>query len=345
MTVRVFPRAVLHAPEIKLKNGPNGGRLYTSPAGTFEVYGAILDKYRRFGGPRSVLGFPVTDERGTPDGVGRYNHFQGGSIYWTPTTGAHVVYGAIRERWEAIGWELSYLGYPLSDEEAFDEGGRVSQFQGGQIYWWPDTGAIDLSEVVVSYAGLVCFEETTSDQSSDSDEPYVIFGVLSPAGGSTLASQVYEPGDGIDDGDWVRDRIELFRGKPGGLVLSTTVMEHDYGDPNAYKKQIEDGVKLASSGVSYLVTLIPVVGPILGAGAGAGLVAPKGDNVKALQRLFDFGDERIGQDATTLTPKQMIVLAARTPEREFKSIGLKVETRFIKRQGASYKVYFSLATA
>jgi uncharacterized protein with LGFP repeats len=25
------------------------------------------------------LGYPVTDETGTPDGHGRYNHFQGGT--------------------------------------------------------------------------------------------------------------------------------------------------------------------------------------------------------------------------------------------------------------------------
>jgi uncharacterized protein with LGFP repeats len=28
--------------------------------------------------------------------VMKFNHFAGGSIYWSPATGAHVVYGAIR---------------------------------------------------------------------------------------------------------------------------------------------------------------------------------------------------------------------------------------------------------
>jgi uncharacterized protein with LGFP repeats len=45
------------------------------------VIGAIRDKWLALGGPSSFLGQPLTDELGTPDGVGRFNHFQGGSIY------------------------------------------------------------------------------------------------------------------------------------------------------------------------------------------------------------------------------------------------------------------------
>jgi hypothetical protein len=36
------------------------------------------------------LGYPTTDDKGSPDGVGRYNHFSGksgASIYFTPSTG------------------------------------------------------------------------------------------------------------------------------------------------------------------------------------------------------------------------------------------------------------------
>ena len=42
------------------------------------------------------LGYPTTNEQTTTDGIGRYNHFQKGSIYWSPTTGAHEVFGLIR---------------------------------------------------------------------------------------------------------------------------------------------------------------------------------------------------------------------------------------------------------
>jgi uncharacterized protein with LGFP repeats len=77
-----------------------------------------------------LLGYPLTDETKTPDGVGRFNHFQNGSIYWTPTTGSHEVHGPIRARWAELGWEKSTLGYPVKDEYAVT-GGRESEFQKG----------------------------------------------------------------------------------------------------------------------------------------------------------------------------------------------------------------------
>ena len=118
-----------------------GGDIYVSDASiAHEVHGAIIERYTAVAGPNGILGLPTTDLSLAPDGVGVYSHFQGGSIYWSPTTGAHEVHGAIRDKWAAMGWERSYLGYPTSDEMAA-AGGRVSHFQGGDIYWSAATGA------------------------------------------------------------------------------------------------------------------------------------------------------------------------------------------------------------
>ncbi|MEX3959985.1 LGFP repeat-containing protein [Trinickia sp. EG282A] len=121
-----------------------GGSIYwTAATGAFEVHGLIRDKWASMGWERSFLGYPLTDESGTPDGVGRFNHFQGGSIYWTPATGAWEVHGAIRDKWASMGWERSFLGYPVSDEMATPDGrGRVSNFQRGSITWTADSGAL-----------------------------------------------------------------------------------------------------------------------------------------------------------------------------------------------------------
>jgi uncharacterized protein with LGFP repeats len=106
------------------------------------VHGDIRIKWARFGGVRSFLRFPTTDELGTPDGHGRSNHFEGGSIYWTPELGAHEVHGLIRDKWASMGWERSRRRYPTSDEKATSDGrGRVSEFQGGAILWTPERGA------------------------------------------------------------------------------------------------------------------------------------------------------------------------------------------------------------
>jgi uncharacterized protein with LGFP repeats len=120
------------------------GSIYWSPStGAHEVHGSIWGHYKAFGGPSSPIGFPITDETGTPDGVGRYNHFQSGSIYWTPSTGPHEVQGAIHAKWAAAGWELGPLGYPTTDETTTADGiGRFNHFsKGGAIYWTPSTGA------------------------------------------------------------------------------------------------------------------------------------------------------------------------------------------------------------
>jgi uncharacterized protein with LGFP repeats len=122
-----------------------GGTIYWSPAtGAHAVHGAILTHYQALGGPGGFLGFPVTDETGTPDGIGRFNHFANdGSIYWTSPTGAWSVHGAVRDHWQALGWEAGPLGYPTTDELGTPDGvGRFNAFsKDAAIYWTPQTGA------------------------------------------------------------------------------------------------------------------------------------------------------------------------------------------------------------
>ncbi|GGN09136.1 uncharacterized protein with LGFP repeats [Actinoplanes campanulatus] len=116
------------------------GRLYHSAAtGAHAVRGAILTKYRALGTAGSFLRYPTAGERPGAGG-GWYSTFQGGSIYWSPATGAHEVHGAIRTRWLALGGEGGHLGYPRSDETAVSVG-RAVQFQRGNAYWNSTDGA------------------------------------------------------------------------------------------------------------------------------------------------------------------------------------------------------------
>jgi len=112
----------------------HGSIYWTSSPGAFEVHGVIRDAWAQLGWEAGLLGYPITDETGTPDGIGRYNVFQNGSIYWTAQTGAFEVHGHIRDAWAAAGWEAGALGYPTSNEYAVD-GGRRSDFQHGSITW------------------------------------------------------------------------------------------------------------------------------------------------------------------------------------------------------------------
>jgi uncharacterized protein with LGFP repeats len=116
----------------------------------YAVYGEIAKKWQSLGGPAGFLGLPLTDETGTPDGVGRFNHFQRGSIYWTPQTQAHEVHGVIRDKWAAMGWERSSLGYPISDELPIGDGiGRYSNFQGGTLFWSAKAGAHEMHSAIM----------------------------------------------------------------------------------------------------------------------------------------------------------------------------------------------------
>ncbi|WP_432570459.1 LGFP repeat-containing protein [Kineococcus sp. SYSU DK005] len=104
------------------------------------VQGAIAARWNALGAARGVLGAATTCELLTPNGAARYTHFQNGSIYWSSSTGAQDVRGAIKDRWAALGWETSWLALPLTGENAL-RGGAFNHFQGGSIYWSPPTGA------------------------------------------------------------------------------------------------------------------------------------------------------------------------------------------------------------
>ncbi len=116
------------------------GSIYSHPGtGTHVVKGLIREKYASLGWENSFLGYPLTDEIALPGGA--FNHFEGGSIYFSPRTGARVVLGAIRDAWARQGWETGRLGYPSSDE--YDvAGGRRSDFTGGSITWRAGDGRV-----------------------------------------------------------------------------------------------------------------------------------------------------------------------------------------------------------
>ena len=113
---------------------PPKGYTALAPCTREAVVGEIATKYDALGSCNSVIGPPITLEQTAPDGVGRFSVFERGSIYWTPTLGAHEVHGRIRDAWSAEGWEAGRLGYPTSDE-LVEGDGRRSDFEHGYIHW------------------------------------------------------------------------------------------------------------------------------------------------------------------------------------------------------------------
>ena len=273
-------------------------------------------------------------------GRGYRVRYENGTIY--VGAGAAWVYGAIGARYDEMGGPESWLGLPVADEAEFAEGGRVSVFQNGAIYWWPDVGAIELNEVVVHYTGLVSFGETSWDQGSDSDEPYVILGVVAPQGSSSTRTAVYQD---VDSGESRTDLIEIYRGKPYGINISTLLMENDEGDPDKYKDAMTAAVGAAATGLDAAIAAIPVVGPPLAGIAAPALAAAVPVVATELNRLLDTADDKLGEATQAISPKQMVVLAARTANSSFRGIGFKLETPLLSDGDASYKAYFGFVPA
>ena len=130
-----------------------GGAIYFTPStGAHVLTGDILAKYKALGGPSSFLGAPTTD---VTLGKGFYScDFQGGSIYWLSTTGAHVLNGDILAKYRALGGPQSFLGMPTADQQS-SKGLYWCDFQGGSIYWGSGLGAHVLNgEVNAKYKAL-----------------------------------------------------------------------------------------------------------------------------------------------------------------------------------------------
>jgi uncharacterized protein with LGFP repeats len=106
---------------------------------------AINQTWEASGGPTSPLGPKDGGVYPVADGFGQ--NFAGGKIFFTPATGAHIMGGAILDKYQSLGGPAdSDLGFPTIDEGP----GRVSPdsrnttFSAGDkpvIFWTPDTGA------------------------------------------------------------------------------------------------------------------------------------------------------------------------------------------------------------
>lgn len=73
------------------------------------------------------------------DGIGRYAHYENGSIYWHPATGARSVRKDVFEKWATFKWEQGEMGYPILDAGDLVAGGHFSKFQRGSLYYNPAT--------------------------------------------------------------------------------------------------------------------------------------------------------------------------------------------------------------
>jgi hypothetical protein len=132
----------------------NGSIYYSPYSGAHEVHGAIKAKWLSAGGV--AFGYPTTDETTTPDGVGRYNHFelQVGSGYtkvtylsaidWTKQYGAHEINGNFAAKFFKLGAEN--FGEAITDATPTPDGVGLYMHFEKQQSWGMDQYAIDYTQ-------------------------------------------------------------------------------------------------------------------------------------------------------------------------------------------------------
>jgi len=113
----------------------------------------IAAHYTAVGGSGSYLGNPVGGEYDVAGGRGQ--DYTGGSIFYSSSTGAWAVHGAILGTYRNLGGPGGVLSFPTSDETGTPDGvGRFNAFAGtggSGIYWTPNTGAHAVQGAI--YAG------------------------------------------------------------------------------------------------------------------------------------------------------------------------------------------------
>ena len=105
---------------------------------------AMTQAWEAGGGATGSLG--IKDGGAYPAGAGFGQNFAGGKIFFTPETGAHIMQGAILDKYLSLGGPADGdLGFPNIDEGAGKApNSRNTTFSAADnpvIFWTPDTGA------------------------------------------------------------------------------------------------------------------------------------------------------------------------------------------------------------
>lgn len=124
---------------------------WNNSKGTWYVDNHLVEFYVQRGGSSSYLGASMNKPVYLDANDGVMQEFCGGEIYWTSTTGAWDVHGAILKKWKKDGSENSYLGYPISREQKDAYGYTFQNFERGRIYWGTNVGIWELKDFSLDY--------------------------------------------------------------------------------------------------------------------------------------------------------------------------------------------------
>lgn len=174
------------------------------------VCGEIRNKYNAMGGPASFLNFPKSPEYQNPGATGFRSEFVNGSLYWSPSTGAHPVTLLYMAKWAQHNWETGFMGYPTNDEIGNNDGqGSHQEFQGTGTYWHPLAGINNIGGAIRAQWNTVGAEagQLGYPISDEIDAPSIL--EFSPFGSRMNIFQAgvlfYHSTNGVRQGAWYPD--------------------------------------------------------------------------------------------------------------------------------------------
>lgn len=134
------------------------GSIYWSQAsGAWDVSGSFEALWASFGWENGFLHYPTSGEVGIKDD-GVFQNYQGGTLYWAPDIAPHSVSGSFFQLYASSGYENGFLGYPASQEAPIRAGGVYQVYQGGVMYWSPQSGPHTVSGSFRQLYGALGFE-------------------------------------------------------------------------------------------------------------------------------------------------------------------------------------------
>lgn len=158
--------------------------------------------------------------------------------------------------------------------------------------------------VALRYLGFECVEQAAHDQGSASDEPYFIVSIVGGNGSKTQTFGPYED-QNVKTGDSFTDIHEITGVNVGPYIVPPVVIgmvdiEHDVGDPDEARKNVEDQINTAIDKFDALAQAyqIPLSSAqILPAPARGILTNWISSGVSA---IFGLGDDYVGNDQKVL---------------------------------------------
>ena len=119
---------------------PGRNHLLVTGDRSLDCEGRIGGRYSASGANRGSLGYPVAIEACGQPASGCIQRFQGGTIYWSPATGAWIVRGRHRQQICRCRRRTGgSLGYPTANRSC--SGGQcIQSFQRGFISWTATAG-------------------------------------------------------------------------------------------------------------------------------------------------------------------------------------------------------------